>query len=367
MAMASIRSLVNDSRALVDSVLYSDQLLISQVIERRNIKWLCHFTPRKNLEQIKKEGLKTRDFLSSESIVTDPLRYDQNRNAICLTISKPNKWMFNKKQEQGYDLCLLLIDPVILYRKDCLFFPHNAATASYRFVSRDELSGEIGLENMFANPVTYQKSGKVPQDIFRQQFLKDCETTSDQAEVQCLEHIDPKYIKHIFEEDIPLNYDDILRIVEQKKANENFDSLSEIKMLNEYLRKNLNKDNNVEIEKQEKRDALRQNLVIEPVVNRTTAEKFTEKISVNDYGFLDILDKVVDKTLEETDEVIDKTTDKIDRWLEEDEEDKQESSKQNKVDYTSYSHISHSSGGVSSGDGCLGVIILIILVFLFVL
>ena len=36
-----------------DLVLDADQLLISQVIEQRNIRWLCHFTPRANLENIK--------------------------------------------------------------------------------------------------------------------------------------------------------------------------------------------------------------------------------------------------------------------------------------------------------------------------
>ncbi len=48
-----------------DLVLDADQLLISQVIERRNIRWLCHFTPRANLENIKQNGLKTRDLLSN--------------------------------------------------------------------------------------------------------------------------------------------------------------------------------------------------------------------------------------------------------------------------------------------------------------
>ena len=91
-------------------VLDSEQLLISQVIERRHILWLCHFTPRSNLENIKRSGLKTRDLLSNwETTVTDQARFDQHRNAICLSISKPNSWMFNKKCEQGFDLCLLAL------------------------------------------------------------------------------------------------------------------------------------------------------------------------------------------------------------------------------------------------------------------
>lgn len=96
-------------------------MLISEIIKQRNIRWLCHFTPRKNLKEIKRIGLKPRNLLDHTAIFTDSFRYDQNKNAICLSISKPNKWMFDMKRKQGFDLCLLLIDPAILYKKNCLF------------------------------------------------------------------------------------------------------------------------------------------------------------------------------------------------------------------------------------------------------
>lgn len=200
-------------------VLDADQLLISQVIEQRNIRWLCHFTPRANLEKIKQNGLKTRDLLFDwETTVTDPSRFDRFQNAICLSISKPNSWMFNRKQEQGLDLCLLLISPEVLFKKNCLFYPHNAATASYRNINIETLKGEKGLENMFSNPISYQKSGMPPQDIFRFHYLLPCETTSEQAEVQCLENIESQYIQHIFEYDIPLTYDEIKFQVDGHKS-----------------------------------------------------------------------------------------------------------------------------------------------------
>ena len=202
-----------------DLVLDADQLLISQVIEQRNIRWLCHFTPRANLENIKQNGLKTRDLLFDwETTVTDPSRFDRFQNAICLSISKPNSWMFNRKQEQGLDLCLLLISPEVLFKKNCLFYPHNAATASYRNINIETLKGEKGLENMFSNPISYQKSGMPPQDIFRFHYLLPCETTSEQAEVQCLENIESQYIQHIFEYDIPLTYNEIKFQVDGHKS-----------------------------------------------------------------------------------------------------------------------------------------------------
>lgn len=208
-----------------DLVLDSEQLLLSQVVDNRNIRWLCHFTPRENLENIKKNGLKTRDLLSSwENNFTDSSRFDQYRNAICLSISKPNKWMFNRKVEQGFDLCLLLISPEILYRKNCLFYPHNAATASYKNIDIKQVKGEIALEKMFADSVSFQKSQCFPSTIKRDSFLDICETTSDQAEVQCLENIEPEFIIHVFEDNIPLTYEDIKNRLKNDSAIYNRDS-----------------------------------------------------------------------------------------------------------------------------------------------
>lgn len=197
----------------------STQLLTVQLIEQRNIRWLCHFTPRQNLESIKRIGLRTRDFLDNNAVFTDLFRYDKNSQAICLSISKPNKWMFNKKREQGLDLCLLLIDPSVLYNKHCLFYPHNAATKSYKETDIANFSGEGALERLFDEVITFQKSGQVEQRIFRSWnlALQDCETTSDQAEVQCLDTIEPEYIQYIIEENIPLSYKEISEYVNNQK------------------------------------------------------------------------------------------------------------------------------------------------------
>ena len=360
-------------------VLDADQLLISQVIERRNIRWLCHFTPRSNLENIKQNGLKTRDLLSDwETTVTDQARFDQHRNAICLSISKPNSWMFNKKCEQGFDLCLLLISPEILYKKDCLFFPHNAATASYRNINIECLKGEQALENMFANPISFQKSGKLPQDIFRFHHLLNCETTSEQAEVQCLESIEPQYITHIFEENIPLTYDQILNRVEEvndfapsiQELSQAISSISEKKsirgmfpLLNTqsatsdtqtnkevFIKKSVNNES-WSIKHSERWN----DTSLEPKQEKNVLE--TQKKEINPpksepdvVDLLGLLDRVVDKTLDTTDKALYKAADKADEFLEKDKPKNKSSS---------------TSG--SSGDGCLGFIILVILIIIFVL
>ncbi|WP_208913965.1 DarT ssDNA thymidine ADP-ribosyltransferase family protein [[Haemophilus] ducreyi] len=187
---------------------------IYSVIKKRDIKWLCHFTPRENLEKIKREGLRLRNI---NMRVTDSFRYDRNNTAICLSISQPNQWMFNKKKANGYDLCLLLINPEILFKKYCLFYSHNAATASFRTMSDLALSGAQALENLFSEQIIYQKSGREQQSIYRHGNLELCETTSNQAEVQCLDDIEPEYISYIFDKDIPLTYKELNQAIQKIK------------------------------------------------------------------------------------------------------------------------------------------------------
>lgn len=373
-----------------DLVLDADQLLISQVIERRNIRWLCHFTPRTNLENIKQNGLKTRDLLSSwEVTVTDLARFDQFRNAICLSISKPNSWMFNKKQEQGLDLCLLLISPEVLYKKNCLFYPHNAATASYRNINVEMLKGEKGLENMFSNPITYQKSGKLPQDIFRFHHLLPCETTSDQAEVQCLESIEPEHILHIFENDIPLTYDEIKSRVDENSYDIGFDELfikepqnkvkeeaslsndfdlMRLKSLIESVNKNVgeNKTSGKTNSIRTFVESVKRGEAVTPILQNKDVEEDKSSntgFKIKEFGELPgKLPIEKNKTSSKTSTIstslkseVNKTVVKPNHYIK--SENKKSNIKSSSV----------RSGGGSSGDGCLGFIILAILIIIFVL
>lgn len=183
---------------------------IKEIIEHRNIKWLCHFTPRSNLNNIKKNGLLLRDNIYSEFEVTDTQRWDNNNNAICLSISEPNKWMFNYKKSQGVDLCLILIDPKIMYTKDCLFFQHNAATKSYRNKLNCEFSGATALEKLFDQNIRFLRASDTQEQVInRASYCHLFATTSSQAEVQCLENIESRFILTVFEENIPLYHDHI--------------------------------------------------------------------------------------------------------------------------------------------------------------
>jgi len=179
---------------------------IAYFVKERGIKYLCHFTPRSNLGKIKSEGLKLRD--TSQMTVTDPSRYDMSKN-ICLTISEPNSWMFKKKQEQGFDLVLLILSPKILYDKECLFFPYNAATKSFRGLDKSYLSSREALGYIFSDKITFKKSQEEERTIHRNTHVASFMPTSNQAEVQVTESIDPSYIIAIIESDIPLEYNEV--------------------------------------------------------------------------------------------------------------------------------------------------------------
>ena len=213
--MTETKNLLEKSKQPLDS----EQISIQSHCKKRNIQWLCHFTPRSNLELIKKNGLTPRNKIKESFTVTDKYRYDGNSNTTCLSISKPNKWMFEKKQQEGFDLCLLLINPEVLYLKRCAFYPYNAATSSYRGMSIERLMGVDAMVAIFSDSITFQKSGRESQSHKRNSHLNTAEPTSDQAEVQCYDTIEPEYIHYIIEEDIPLTYQEICRFVKFDEAN----------------------------------------------------------------------------------------------------------------------------------------------------
>ncbi|MBS9783643.1 MAG: DUF4433 domain-containing protein [Pasteurella sp.] len=195
---------------------------IKREIESRNIQWVCHFTPRENIENIKKFGLLPRNQIEHstyvDALVTDNERWDGNLDTICLSVSKPNSWMFKMKEKEGFDLCLLLIDPKVLYEKKCIFYPHNAATKSYKHIQKTDLMGVRAFNNLFSETITYQKSGQEPTVMHRSPLLMSAETTSDQAEIQCYDRIEPECIRYIIEEKIPHTYQEICSFVSMKQS-----------------------------------------------------------------------------------------------------------------------------------------------------
>ena len=248
-----------------------------------------------------------------------------------------------------------------------MFFPHNAATASYRNINIESLKGEQALENLFANPISFQKSGKPPQDIFRFHYLLDCETTSDQVEVQCLDNIEPQYITHIFEENIPLTYDEILNQVEKiNDFNLSKRDISQTISQNPVRRtirgmfpplntqsmiSDIQSNKEVSIEWSVKRLEIKLEPKKEMPVLETQKEEIKPSKSEPDVvDLLGLLDRVVDKTLDATDKALYKAADKADEFLEKDKR-------------KSY----NSSTSSEDGDGCVSWVICIVLAILMII
>ena len=86
-----------------------------EVIRRRNITELCHFTRVSNCESIMKHGLYSRAYLESSNVLSaeysDEMRLDGHIDAISLSVSFPNYKMFYSKRNENLDVtwCVLSI------------------------------------------------------------------------------------------------------------------------------------------------------------------------------------------------------------------------------------------------------------------
>ncbi|HAW5484847.1 TPA: DUF4433 domain-containing protein, partial [Escherichia coli] len=112
-------------------------------------------------------------------------------------------------KKKGFDLVLIILNPRILYEKNCLFFPHNAATKGYRSFSKEHFTGAEALERVFDNSITYQKSQQEPQTFYRKHILSPSIPTSNQAEVQVTEAISTNDILLVIDGDICLKESEI--------------------------------------------------------------------------------------------------------------------------------------------------------------
>jgi len=131
---------------------------IKKIIEQKKILSLIHFTPITNLPSILEHGLLSRrdvDNLINRSslLVNDSLRLDGYKEAVCLSISFPNYRMFYKyrsQDEENLDKWVVIgINPEILWKFNCAFCSHNAASNEARFIYLEERKDPRTLESLF--------------------------------------------------------------------------------------------------------------------------------------------------------------------------------------------------------------------------
>jgi hypothetical protein len=190
--------------------------LIKQELEKREIKWLVHFTRSENIESILKYGLIPRKKLEYDKIpfvYTDESRWD-NHKGICLSITTPNTEMLQKKIQCGYKFTLLLFNANELLLDGSFILPHfyytNSASEEIRHNKRfNEIDGSYSsveaFKFMFKERLDVQLSFR---KRIKQRTINHAknDTTDIQAEVVIKKTIPPKYIKKI----IPIYLKDLI-------------------------------------------------------------------------------------------------------------------------------------------------------------
>lgn len=172
---------------------------IKEIVTRRKIEYLVHFTRIDNLNSILKNGLipvSMQQKMKIPSIRNDDQRIDSKLDCTSCSIVFPNYKLFYKFREDNF---LGSSWVVIVLDKDVLFSPSNityycqtnAAGVFPRISSAKELCTATAFENMFCDSLT-TKENKVIQRASLQ--ISDYITTDPQAEILISGAIDKKYI-----------------------------------------------------------------------------------------------------------------------------------------------------------------------------
>jgi hypothetical protein len=142
----------------------------------RQISHLVHFTRVENVPSIAKEGiLSNKQLTAMGRAVLDQNRYDGRSDHVCMSISFPNyQMLFRYSQGNASDWCVIAVQPSVMWTRECLFYPYNAATGDLAVRPSCEFLGVSALRQMFADSVCSRN---------RHACLPENHTTSPQAEI----------------------------------------------------------------------------------------------------------------------------------------------------------------------------------------
>jgi hypothetical protein len=127
----------------------------------------------------------------------DSERFDNRKDAICLSIGFPNYQMFNTRRASGRigSWVVLEIKADVLWEMDCAFCWHNAASREIIYTPIDELRKFDSLLKMFADEVLINGESR------RRHAIPSWYTTNPQAEVLAFGGISPEKISCLHVED----------------------------------------------------------------------------------------------------------------------------------------------------------------------
>lgn len=178
----------------------SEREKIKQILEKREITYLFHFTRLENLDSILENGLYSHAYLCQneiQSVILDNVRADNARNGICLSVSFPNNIMFySHRMRFGGNWVVVVLKAQLLYEitnREIVFFDTNAAFKKFRNMDINSLRSSQALESLFLEPVENNRDGQ----LYRHSSLLPKDPTDVQAEIMVAKHIETKYISHV--------------------------------------------------------------------------------------------------------------------------------------------------------------------------
>lgn len=160
-------------------------------VERRNIKYILHFTKIENVGSIIENGLIPRSNLEvqgTELTFNDLYRHDGQKGASCLSISHPNYKMFYslRQRDNTQKWVVVAFKRDVLWVKDCAFCHENAASNNVKAIPIQQRKGLAAFQKMF-DPIL----GKPNRESLG---LPEYCPTNPQAEVLVFGAIEPEYI-----------------------------------------------------------------------------------------------------------------------------------------------------------------------------
>lgn len=175
---------------------------IEEIIKKRKIPYLVHFTRIDNLNSILKNGLVPVCLQQKKNILSihnDDRRIDAQLDCTSCSVGFPNYKLFYTFRELKYPGTMWV---TIVINTDILFSPTNikyycytnAAAVFPKIKNVKELCTATSFEKMFCELIT-QKENKIINRSSLQ--IDDYYTTDPQAEILISDIIEPKYIKGI--------------------------------------------------------------------------------------------------------------------------------------------------------------------------
>lgn len=175
------------------------ELEVEDVIKKRRIKYLTHFTRLENLHSILQNGLipvSLHKDMEVESIHNDSYRIDKMPHCTSCSVQFPNyKLFYSFRERENFHsqwVVIILDINLLLSSKNTAYYCYSNAAGIY---NKEKMFRSIDFENMFSDSIMTKEN-----KLIRRKYLEidDNYTTDPQAEILISNTINPSYIKYIY-------------------------------------------------------------------------------------------------------------------------------------------------------------------------